>query len=131
MPQKKKPTPKKTLPSKAQLKLKEKSDLEQPQVRVDAHREAHTTSDNITSARGRPKQTGDMKKITLTVSHDQIIWLDRLATDIRAASRVIIDRGTIIRALIDALKSSNLNLTHCTSEREILEALIRKLGLKE
>lgn len=77
--------------------------------------------------REKPKQPSDMKKITLTVSHDQIIWLDRLTTDIRATSRAIIDRGAIIRALISALESSNLNLTHCANETEMLETITKKL----
>ena len=110
MPQKKKITPKKAAPVKSKPKT----------IKIPPQEKTPIES-------GRPKQHSDMKKVTLTVSHDQIIWLDRLATDIREASRSIIDRGAIIRALIKALESSNLNLTHCANEIEILETITRKL----
>lgn len=131
MSHKKKTVPKKALPSKAQPKTKKKLELEQLQAGTSSHKEVYTILPDITlNARGRPKQKGDMKKITLTISHDQIIWLDRLATDIRAASRSIIDRGTIVRALISALENSGLNIKNCSKESEIQEIITRKLRSK-
>jgi hypothetical protein len=39
------------------------------------------------------------------------VFLDRLGADIRAASGVAISRAHVIRALIDALSESDLDLT--------------------
>lgn len=58
----------------------------------------------------------------------QIVYLDRLAADIRAASGVAISRAHIIRALVDALGESDLDLTGTRSEADLRATLIARLG---
>lgn len=82
--------------------------------------------------RGRPKHlSDDMTKTTLTISLRQLVWLDRLCSTIRENSRAIVDRGAIIRALIDALEECMLDITHCSSEEEIQKTIAHKLADKK
>lgn len=69
----------------------------------------------------------NMVKSTVTLLNDQICWLDRLSSDIRANSMAIVDRGAIIRAVLNALRNSPLNLNDSTSEQEITEIILSKL----
>jgi hypothetical protein len=54
--------------------------------------------------------------------------LDRLGADIRAASGVAISRAHVIRALIDALSESDLDLTGTRSEADLKAILTARLG---
>ena len=58
----------------------------------------------------------------------QIVFLDRLGADIRAASGVAISRAHVIRALIDALSESDLDLTGTRSEADLKAVLTARLG---
>lgn len=66
-------------------------------------------------------------KSTVTLLNNQICFLDRLSSDIRAQTMKIIDRGAIIRAVISALETSNLDLSSCASEQEISEIILAQL----
>src|SRR4051794_39589615 len=59
----------------------------------------------------RPSHTEHWTKVTVVLFDRQIVFLDRLGADIRAASGVAISRAHVIRALIDALSESDLDLT--------------------
>ena len=52
-----------------------------------------------------------------------VVFLDRLATNIRERTGTAIKRAAIIRALIDVLAESELDLTSATSAAE-LKALL-------
>ena len=54
--------------------------------------------------------------------------LPRLGADIRAASGVAISRAHVIRALIDALSESDLDLTGTRSEADLKAILTARLG---
>src|SRR5918996_969499 len=56
----------------------------------------------------RPSHTEHWTKVTVVLFDRQIVFLDRLGADIRAASGVAISRAHVIRALIDALSESDL-----------------------
>ena len=58
----------------------------------------------------RPSHTEHWTKVTVVLFDRQIVFLDRLGADIRAASGVAISRAHVIRALIDALSESDLDL---------------------
>lgn len=80
---------------------------------------------------GRPKQFPDgAVKSTVTFTNAQIVWLDRLSSDIRATTMTIIDRGAIIRAIISAVEQSKLDLCNATSEDQIKNIICAKLKVK-
>jgi hypothetical protein len=62
-------------------------------------------------------------KVTVVLLNRHIVFLDRLATDIRERTGTAIKRAEIIRALIDVLAESDLDLTSATSAAE-LKALL-------
>lgn len=62
-------------------------------------------------------------KVTVVLLNRHIVFLDRLAADIRARTGAAIKRAEIIRALIDVLAESELDLTSATSATE-LKALL-------
>lgn len=81
--------------------------------------------------RGRPPVHEEpWKKITTVLFNHQVVYLDRLSNDIRAKTGAVVRRTEIIRALVDALAESDLDLTTTTSEAEIKSVLAKKLVAK-
>lgn len=76
----------------------------------------------------RPSHTEHWTKVTVVLFDRQIVFLDRLSADIRAASSVAISRAHVIRALIDALSESDLDLTGTRSEADLKAILTARLG---
>ena len=76
----------------------------------------------------RPSHTEHWTKVTVVLFDRQIVFLDRLGADIRAASGVAISRAHVIRALIDALSESDLDLTGTRSESDLKAILTAWLG---
>jgi hypothetical protein len=76
----------------------------------------------------RPSHTEHWTKVTVVLFDRQIVFLDRLAADIRAASGVAISRAHVIRALIDALTESDLDLSGTRSENDLKAVLTARLG---
>ena len=76
----------------------------------------------------RPSHTEHWTKVTVVLFDRQIVFLDRLGADIRAASGVAISRAHVIRALIDALSESDLDLTGTRSESDLKAVLTTRLG---
>jgi hypothetical protein len=76
----------------------------------------------------RPSHTEHWTKVTVVLFDRQIVFLDRLGADIRAASGVAISRAHVIRALIDALSDSDLDLTGTRSEADLKAILTARLG---
>ncbi len=58
----------------------------------------------------------------------QIIHLDRLSTDIRGRSGKALNRAEIIRALIDGLIDSGMDISTTSSEAELRTRIARRLG---
>ena len=87
------------------------------------------TTDGTPKRRGRrPSHTEHWTKVTVVLFDRQIVFLDRLGADIRAASGVAISRAHVIRALIDALSESDLDLTGTRSEADLKAILTARLG---
>ena len=87
------------------------------------------SSDGVPKKRGRrPSHTEHWTKVTVVLFDRQIVFLDRLGADIRAASGVAISRAHVIRALIDALSESDLDLTGTRSEADLKAILTARLG---
>lgn len=76
----------------------------------------------------RPSHTEHWTKVTVVLFDRQIVFLDRLSADIRSASGVAISRAHVIRALIDALSESDLDLTGTRSEADLRAILTARLG---
>ena len=76
----------------------------------------------------RPSHTEQWTKVTVVLFDRQIVYLDRLCTDIRATSGVAISRAHVIRALIDALTESDLDLTGTRSEADLRAIITARLG---
>jgi hypothetical protein len=67
-------------------------------------------------------------KVTVVLFNRQIVFLDRLAANIRAQSGAAISRAQLIRAFIDALSDGDIDLTASRSERDLKATLLARLG---
>ncbi len=83
----------------------------------------------ITTPRGRPRKAeGEpWRKVTVVLKDRQILFLDRLALDIRATTGAAVARAEIIRALIDAVEAAEIDLTDATSEDEVRNIVLERL----
>ena len=71
----------------------------------------------------RPSHAGRWTKVTVVLLDRQIVFLDRLVADIREANGASISRAHVIRALVDALSESDIDLTSSRSEKELVKVL--------
>jgi hypothetical protein len=67
-------------------------------------------------------------KVTVVLFNRQIVFLDRLAANIRAHSGAAISRAQLIRALVDAVADADIDLTAATSEADLKTTLLSRLG---
>jgi len=67
-------------------------------------------------------------KVTVVLFNRQIVFLDRLAANIRAQSGAAISRAQLIRALLDAVADADIDLTSATSEADLKATLLGRLG---
>ena len=67
-------------------------------------------------------------KVTVVLFNRQIVFLDRLAANIRAQSGAAISRAQLIRALLDAVTDADIDLTSATSEADLKATLRARLG---
>lgn len=85
-------------------------------------------SSTASKRRGRrPSHAETWTKVTVVLMDREIVFLDRLVADIRAANGVPLSRAHLIRALIDALAESDLDLTATRSERELVAIFAERL----
>ncbi len=81
------------------------------------------------AARGRPPVHSETwSKVSVVLFDRQIVHLDRLATDIRVKNGSVLNRAEIIRALIDGLIDSGLDVTGTGSEADLRARVARRLG---
>ena len=67
-------------------------------------------------------------KVTVVLFNRQIVFLDRLASNIRAQSGAAISRAQLIRALVDAVSDADIDLTASRSELDLKATLLARLG---
>jgi hypothetical protein len=67
-------------------------------------------------------------KVTVVLFNRQIVFLDRLAANIRAQNGAAISRAQLIRALLDAVADADIDLTAATSEMELKTTILARLG---
>ncbi|PYR60796.1 MAG: hypothetical protein DMF91_11385 [Acidobacteria bacterium] len=81
------------------------------------------------AGRGRPPVHQETwSKVSVVLFDRQIVHLDRLATDIRGKNGKVFNRAEIIRALIDGLIDSGLDITATDSEADLRARVARRLG---
>lgn len=64
-------------------------------------------------------------RVTIVLMNRQIVYLDRLSADIRARTGAVVKRTEIIRALIDSLSESAVDLTTVRTEADLRRLLRR------
>lgn len=67
-------------------------------------------------------------KVTVVLFNRQIVFLDRLAANIRAQSGAAISRAQLIRAVVDAISDADIDLTTATSEADLKVTILARLG---
>ena len=67
-------------------------------------------------------------KVTVVLFNRQIVFLDRLAANIRAQSGAAISRAQLIRALLDAVADADVDLTTATSVMDLKTTILSRLG---
>ena len=67
-------------------------------------------------------------KVSVVLFDRQILHLDRLAGEIRGKSGKMLNRAEIIRALIDGLIDSGMDITSTGSEADLRARVARRLG---
>jgi hypothetical protein len=81
------------------------------------------------AGRGRPPVHDETwSKVSVVLFDRQIVHLDRLAIDIRGKKGKPFNRAEIIRALIDGLIDSGLDITSTESEADLRARVARRLG---
>ena len=82
-----------------------------------------------TPTRGRPPVHNETwSKVSVVLFDRQIVHLDRLVTDIRGRSGTVINRAELIRALIDGLIDSGMDIKDTGSEADLRARVARRLG---
>jgi hypothetical protein len=67
-------------------------------------------------------------KVTVVLFNRQIVFLDRVAANIRAQSGAAISRAQLIRALLDAVADADIDLRSATTEADQNMTLLSRLG---
>jgi hypothetical protein len=67
-------------------------------------------------------------KVSVVLFDRQVQHLDRLATDIRGKNGKVLNRAEIIRALIDGLLDSGMDISGTVSEADLRARVARRLG---
>ena len=68
------------------------------------------------------------QKITILFTNHQTAYLDEIAAAIRRETGSAISRSSLVRAMAMAAAESHREFLDCSSEREIRDKLVRRLG---
>lgn len=78
---------------------------------------------------GRPPiHSETWSKVSVVLFDRQIHHLDRLAIEIRGKTGKVLNRAEIIRALIDGMIDSGMDITAAASESDLRARVARRLG---
>jgi hypothetical protein len=78
---------------------------------------------------GRPPvHTEAWTKVTVVLFDRQIEFLDGLSSSIRAQNGAMFSRAQVIRALVDALADTDIDLSTMRSEADMKAALLSRLS---
>ena len=67
-------------------------------------------------------------KVSVVLFDRQVLHLDQLATAIRGKTGKLLNRAEMIRALIDGLIDSGMDITTADSEHDLRGRVARRLG---
>lgn len=81
----------------------------------------------MNAPRSKPTSKGEWKRATFGLYQAHVRALDEIVFKIRQATDVPIERSAIIRAMIEAVVESGIDLTSATSEDDIRSALAAAL----
>ena len=100
-----------------------------PRPPADIFASTRPTSSERKRGPGRPPiHDEEWTKVTVVLFNRQIVFLDRLAANIRAQSGAAISRAQLIRALIDAVAEGDIDLTAARSEQDLKATLMSRLA---
>lgn len=109
-------------------KTTEKKPTRKPAASKAAKRPAPKSATKARSP-GRPVVHVDKwTKVTVVLFNRQLVWLDRLSADIRAQTGAAVSRTEILRAMIDAVTDSGLNLNSEGTEADIKKTIRSKIS---
>jgi hypothetical protein len=81
------------------------------------------------SGRGRPRTHLEAwTKVSIVMFERQVLELDRLTTTIRTKTGAHLTRAEVVRALLDALDESRLDVTSVVSGAQLKHLLATKLS---
>ena len=88
-----------------------------------------TTTTRARARRGRPRTHREAwTKVSVVMFERQVVDLDRLTTAIRSKTGANLTRAEVIRALLDALSESRLDVTSIESGAQLKRMLVQKLS---
>jgi hypothetical protein len=100
-----------------------------PKVRPSSNGRNESRPPGVGRRPGRPPVHDEAwTKVTVVLFNRQILFLDRVAANIRAQSGAAISRAQLIRALVDAVADAEIDLTASTSEADLKATLLARLG---
>ena len=92
-------------------------------------RTARRTVTRPRARRGRPRTHREAwTKVSVVMFERQVLELDRLTTAIRGKTGANLTRAEVIRALLDALNESRLDVTSVVSGAQLKRLLTQKLS---
>jgi hypothetical protein len=71
----------------------------------------------------------DLYTTTIRLSKAQSAWLMTVMADMRRTTGATMDRSTILRAFVDAVASTDLDLSSQTTGTEITQVLMARLSM--
>ena len=94
-----------------------------------AGRTGRRTIKRTRARRGRPRTHREAwTKVSVVMFERQVLDLDRLTTTIRSKTGAHLTRAEVIRALLDALTESRLDVTTVTSGAQLKSMVTGKLS---
>ena len=94
-----------------------------------ATRSSRRTISRPRARRGRPRTHREAwTKVSVVMFERQVLELDRLTTAIRSKTGANLTRAEVIRALLDALNESRLDVTSIISGAQLKRLLQQKLS---
>jgi hypothetical protein len=94
-----------------------------------AARTARRTIKRPRARRGRPRTHHEAwTKVSVVMFERQVLELDRLTTTIRGKTGAHLTRAEVIRALLDSLSESRLDVTTVTSGAQLQSLLTQRLS---
>jgi hypothetical protein len=88
----------------------------------------HTTKRTKPGPGRPPVHNETWSKVSVVLFDRQILHLDRVSTDVRGKGGRVLNRAEIIRALIDGLIDSGMDITAAGSEADLRARVARRLG---